>query len=392
MSGQVRGWCPSLHRPMESGDGLLLRVKPPGAVLQARDARTLARAAKLFGNGTLGLTNRGHLQFRGFDLASAPGFAGIVVALGLAEAEAGAEARRSVVVSPLHGVDPGCHIATLALAQALEQTLARHDDWPGLGAKFCIVVDGGGDVPVSAVPGDLVLQLVGADLLISPGDHPRAARVTLEHAVAAIDRLIGLMLTHCGRMRDADIGALFPAAGLLLGEPRRPSHSPIRAGHVPGGFAFGVTAGLLCSEQLTALADLADAQGCGELRLSPHRGIILPGVSDAPDEVPQGLLIHPDDPALRAHTCPGAPFCASASVATQSDLPRLLGLLGDWRGELHLSGCSKGCAHPACAGIVLTGENGLYRLVRDGRADGRPVAEHLTLEQAARMLHESSPA
>lgn len=31
----VRGWCPSLHEPMRSGDGWLARVKPGRATLAA---------------------------------------------------------------------------------------------------------------------------------------------------------------------------------------------------------------------------------------------------------------------------------------------------------------------------------------------------------------------
>ena len=37
-----RGWCPSLYDPMATGDGLLVRVKPPGARLSAAAARALA--------------------------------------------------------------------------------------------------------------------------------------------------------------------------------------------------------------------------------------------------------------------------------------------------------------------------------------------------------------
>ena len=37
-----RGWCPSLFAPMQSGDGLLLRVKPRLGVIPAPEARALA--------------------------------------------------------------------------------------------------------------------------------------------------------------------------------------------------------------------------------------------------------------------------------------------------------------------------------------------------------------
>ena len=54
-----RGWCPSLHEPMRTGDGLLSRVKPPGGRLTSAAARRVAQAAVLHGNGVIELTGRG---------------------------------------------------------------------------------------------------------------------------------------------------------------------------------------------------------------------------------------------------------------------------------------------------------------------------------------------
>ena len=60
-----RGWCPSLYDPMESGDGLLVRVKPANATLTAHAASILADAARRHGNGAIDITSRANLQFRG---------------------------------------------------------------------------------------------------------------------------------------------------------------------------------------------------------------------------------------------------------------------------------------------------------------------------------------
>ena len=51
-----RGWCPGARRPMETGDGLLVRVHPPGGALSAAQARALADAAEACGNGLLDVT------------------------------------------------------------------------------------------------------------------------------------------------------------------------------------------------------------------------------------------------------------------------------------------------------------------------------------------------
>ena len=80
-----RGWCPSLYDPMETGDGLLVRVKPPAAGLASAAARALADAAERFGNGVVELTRRGNLQVRGLSPNGVAGFASAMVAAGLAD-------------------------------------------------------------------------------------------------------------------------------------------------------------------------------------------------------------------------------------------------------------------------------------------------------------------
>ncbi|MEO0991185.1 MAG: cobalamin biosynthesis protein CobG, partial [Pseudomonadota bacterium] len=58
----VRGWCPGAHRPMASGDGLVVRVRPPLGELSVTQALGLADLAGRFGHDELELTNRANLQ------------------------------------------------------------------------------------------------------------------------------------------------------------------------------------------------------------------------------------------------------------------------------------------------------------------------------------------
>ncbi len=124
----IRGWCPTVHAPMPSGDGLLVRVKPFGGVLTPAGLLAVADAAARFGNGAIELTSRGNLQLRGVTAAGAPSCAALLVAAGLADADPAREARRNVIVAP--PVDD-------ALVAEIEAILA---DTPGLAAKTCVAV------------------------------------------------------------------------------------------------------------------------------------------------------------------------------------------------------------------------------------------------------------
>ena len=61
----VKGWCPGARRPMLSGDGLIVRVRPHGGSLPVAALSALADAASRFGNGQIDLTRRANLQIRG---------------------------------------------------------------------------------------------------------------------------------------------------------------------------------------------------------------------------------------------------------------------------------------------------------------------------------------
>ena len=98
-----KGWCPGALRPMESGDGLLLRVRPRLGTLRATALSTIAKTAAAFGSGEIDLTNRGNLQLRGLTASSHQQALAVLDEAGLIDADAGAESVRNIVVDPLSG-------------------------------------------------------------------------------------------------------------------------------------------------------------------------------------------------------------------------------------------------------------------------------------------------
>ena len=43
----AKGWCPGAYQPMQSGDGLIVRVRPRFARLNAKQALGLSQASQL---------------------------------------------------------------------------------------------------------------------------------------------------------------------------------------------------------------------------------------------------------------------------------------------------------------------------------------------------------
>lgn len=343
-----RGWCPSLYEPMATGDGLLARVKPPGARLDSAALRALADAAARFGNGAVELTRRGNLQIRGLAADGVPGFAAAMVAAGLADSDPAVERRRIVIPPPLAGDDPAVAPNSLALAEVIEGRVP-----PGLPPKFCIAIDGGG-VLAGAPAADIVID----------------ARACTADTLSSVRR----------RMDDA--------VGCVRG-PVQPARAPVPAigfhSYVPGphgAFGLGVPFGQTDAAGLRRLADLAGRFGGGAVRVSPWRAVLLGRVTagDVPAlrAAAAEWVLDPADPRLGITACVGSPGCGQASVPARMDAARLAAHGAG--GPLHISGCAKGCAY--AGGPVLVGEAGRYSRMQDWRAGTVPPPQGLTLDAA----------
>jgi precorrin-3B synthase len=307
---------------------------------------------------------------------------------GLASADPAAERRRNVVMSPLSGIDPGVAAGTGALAAAVSAMLETDAGLAGLPAKFGLVIDGGGVLPVSGAKGDILLQLHAGGVLVSLAGNALAVSLTRAAAVDATRRLIGafLQLGPDGRMRDLAAMQVFAQAGLHPDTQRLHPNVPNPVGDHGFAFGCGLAFGQMTAATLHTLAEIAARHGDGSLRIGPWRSVLLPGIDAGIAGVIDGIIADPADPALRIAACAGMPACRQATVPTRADALWLArsGAVGGL--TVHVSGCEKGCAHPAPADVTLVGESGRYRLVRNGRADAASCNPTMTLAEAAKQM------
>src|SRR5262249_25093257 len=148
----IKGWCPSALRPMPSGDGLVVRIRPRGGRFSAEQAAGIAGLAKHHGNGLLDLTGRGNLQIRG---VSEKSHALLIVGLdrlGLVDAELQSETQRNILVTPFWHNDDEAP----SLAAELEQALAKRS--LGLPEKFGFAIDCGESPLLTQTPADIRIE------------------------------------------------------------------------------------------------------------------------------------------------------------------------------------------------------------------------------------------
>jgi precorrin-3B synthase len=385
-----RGACPSLHAPMPSGDGLLVRMTLR-STLSLETFAALCAAARRHGNGVMEITARGNVQIRGLTRRSAEEFATDVTALGIAP-----PAGVPITISPLAGLEGGETIDVTPLAERLAEAAGAS----ALGPKVSIVLDGGGSLHLEAVSADvrLVWSEAGWHVALA-GDAAGAAGLGAVAQDAAFDTVMRLLAVIAARgpnarartvMSTEGLAAFREAVGDLLfaasAPPRRAPSEPLglhalRAGKAAQGLGLPFGHGL--STALQALMTAARRAGSTGLRLAPGRALLV--LLDAPDQADAvreaardlGLIVRAGDPRRAIVACPGAPACASGEIPTRdlaatiaaAAAPLLAGAV-----RLHLSGCPKGCAHPLPAALTVVGREGACGLVFDGTAREPPAA------------------
>ena len=299
MDFKVKGWCPGAWRPMRSGDGLILRLRPPGGSLGRTDLRRITEGAARYGNGIIEITRRAALQIRGIaDEGDAARLRADLQAHGLVDDDAQAESARQVVHDPLTAADIGLALER-ALVDAAREDAAQEDaaqEDAGLAklpAKFGFLIDFSPPRRLAATPGDirieraddggLCLRAAGANeaLAITQADAVTHA-IALARAFARHPAVIAGRFHRMKALMESGEGAdLYRDAG--LGQLRRTFPADPGAPPRPGASDTGILAALpfgqIGAQALHRLADLIDGSA------SPH--VSHPGArSGSPVPIP----------------------------------------------------------------------------------------------------------
>ena len=374
MSGEatVKGWCPGALRPMRSGDGLLVRVRPFGGRLRRAQADGLATLAAVHGNGLLDLSSRGNVQLRGVrEESHAPLIEGLR-GLRLVDASVEAEARRNVMVTPFWQTGDETELLVAELTEALAAT-----DAPDLPGKFGFAVDTGRAPVLATASADIRLERDAGGGLVLVADGMAVGKpVTTGTAVAeALALARWFVAERDGESRMAALLERATPEGHFV--PRRGQSFDPRPGHSPHGALVGLALGQLRAETFATLAKH------GGMRMTPWRMLLVESARQLPQI--EGIITDPEDPLLRVVACTGAPRCAQAHGDTRDLARSLAPHLGAGR-VLHVSGCTKGCARkdPADRTVVVRPDG--YDLIENGTAADSPTRAGLTQETLIKAI------
>ena len=359
-----------LYPQRQGGDAFMLRIKVPGGVLSADQAREIGVVADAFGEGPedspvfgnryADLTTRQDIQIHWIRIGDVPRIWERFAAVGLTTVQACGDSARNVLCCPVSGVDAAEVVEALPVARAISDFFTSNREFANLPRKFKMSVTGCREDCAQAEINDIGLwparrgEEVGFNVLAGGGlsDGERMASdldvfVTPDQAVE-ITRAIAQLFGELGnrenrgmaRMRYLvqELGAegfraelarrtrfaLVPA-GEELTTRYRGDHVGVHDQRQPGLRYVGcsVPVGRMSGIELVEAGRLARTYGDGTLRLGTDQNFVLTGV---PAERLEALLGEellakyspfPGPFERGVVACTGSEFCRFAVVETK---------------------------------------------------------------------------
>jgi len=378
----IRGACPSIDRPMETGDGLLTRLTPVSGCFTPAELSKIAMAASECGNGVLEVSTRGNLQVRGLSASTLPTFM-----TRIDEARLKLNRNVPVVVNPLAGFVSDEIKDPRDMQARLRAALQETDLFERLSPKTSIIVDSGSAFNLSRLIGDIRLKAVCDEK--RTGWHIYTGRTEArsklfgkadndELAVATVMELLTRIATHGKSARGRDLEIVdFTDLTSSFETPIAPS-SPHVKSQIPvgvfalksGAFAVGLALayGTTNSESILLLARDAESAGAKKIEPAQAKTILVSEMDEtAAQEFQESVAAHgyicdPHDPRLKIITCAGTPACKSGFIKTHDLANEIVAeYAADLKGDIcvHISACEKRCAQPGRPAIeILGGEAG----------------------------------
>ncbi|MBW4666002.1 MAG: precorrin-3B synthase [Cyanomargarita calcarea GSE-NOS-MK-12-04C] len=387
--------CPGLFSPSSAADGMLIRIRTPGGIINSRQCYAIANLADDFAAGYVHITNRANLQVREIHKNLSIEVLNILQELGLGSRNLEVDPIRNIMSSPTAGIDSFELIDTRPFVRALDNYFQEHPELAALSPKFSVCFDGGGAVSVGDRLNDIRLLAVVdggntylrlylcakdtgvlvkkeeaialvaalADVYLSytkQSDRPNYRRPRLKHLLedwgieSYLKLVTGLTMQGAG---SRGLGAGSGGLGMGIHPQRQPNL-----------FYIGITLplGRLESWQLRGLADLARNYGSETLRLTPWQNLLISdipnrSIADIQDEISKlGLDCSGTSLYSALVACSGSIGCISSNTDTQTDALKLVAELNQKLSlkqpiNIHFSGCEKSCAQHGGSDIALVG-------------------------------------
>jgi len=413
-------FCPGVLHAVQAKDGLLIRIRVPGGLIEANQLRTIADLSRSYADETIEITSRANLQLRAIQNQDLSYIVESISSAGLLPSPQH-DRVRNIVTSPIAGLDGEELIDPRPLIHELDRRLRADTAFVNLHPKFSFAIHGStrrfnrdhDDISLEAVDLDSAshfrLSIGGTSLgfVVQPAD-------AVDCMLAAAKMCIGLAL-ECSTPVRAKAVVTIPDAlkrivdalsHLLTPSPVSPPPCIVNEALIgiypttqDGRVSIipSVPLGRLNPEQARYLADTSD-EWEGDLRLAPWRGVVLGSIpkSAAGNIIGQlrtvGLSCEGRDGFQGIAACAGIAGCDASLADVRGDAASLAQRLSGhavpsgW--TVNLSGCDKQCARRHGATAELVADLSGYTLNIAGRRVASNCSREFALDAVA-ALHKN---
>jgi precorrin-3B synthase len=415
--------CPGILHAVPAKDGMLIRIRTPGGLIDGAQLKAVARAAREFSHPTLDITVRANIQLRGIRQEN---LGSLIDALALADLIPSTEHDRvrNIATSPLAGLDSEELLDTRPFIRQLDRKLIDDPALASLPPKFSFLIDGGGrrfdtdtaDVGLTAVAisGEVRFHLTLGGTATGLGVHvDRAADCMAEAARAclAISKAYGI---PSRAKQIASVPGAFADLRHWLSHLLLPCPNPVHTldiSQIPTGILPGARPGTVHIVPSIPLGRLTAAQAEviaaivlryeGDLRLASWRGLVLGAMptSASEDVIHElqavGLSCDSSDGYAGLAACAGLSGCGSALADVRQDAALLARRLSENKADkgwtVNFSGCDKRCAMRKGATVELVATPSGYSLKMDGKVFRSECSPEAAIDLVVSSLRGEAP-
>ena len=403
----------------KASEYFMMRIGIPNGLLTSHQLRTIADLTEKYARGMADITTRQNIQLHWLTIQALPEVVNALTEIGLSPKGACGDVVRNVTGCPLAGLNHEELLDASPLAVEIAEKLTANPEFVNLPRKFKISVtgcpiwcsypeindvsltalkrvkDGKEEIGYSAhiggglstephmavrlnafVPQDKAYELTKAvceifreqDELRENRTRARLKYLFMRHGWTAESMLAAI---------EAKLGYKFdPCEEGPIADDLYRDHVGVHRQKQEGLSFVGATVlrGRLDSDQMHALANLAEKYGDGHLRTTIMQNIVIVNVPNPRTQElvaelnPLGLQVEPTVFYRGAIACTGTEFCKLAIAETKGFAKWLVGEMEermpafDQQIKLHVTGCTNSCGQHWIADIGLEGK----KLKKDG--------------------------
>lgn len=388
----------------------MMRLRFANGIMNAAQLRAIGQISREFGKGSADITTRQQIQLREFKINDVPEIWNRLHAVNLISLQTGMDNIRGVIGCPVAGFTPNELFDASPVAKEFTQLFIGNREFTDLPRKFNVTITACKEACTHAEAQDLALTpaLKEVDGALIKGFNvavggklgsggfriasPLNVFVTAEEAAAVCSHIVMIFRDHGARelRTKARLAFLIENWGVEkfrnelarrvdrpLASAGKDQRSPKQTDHIgllrqrQAGLNYlglAVPVGRMTSEQMLAVADVAEKYGDGQLRLTVGQNIIIPNVRDTnigeltEEPVLRELRYDPSEVMRGLVSCTGMDYCHFALIDTKGWALKTARALEAKLEKtqplrMHWSGCPASCGNHTVADIGLLGKN-----------------------------------